>query len=58
MLAAGRRDSISLTKGDSMDWNHMSGWGWMYGSLTMVIVIGAVVYAAVRLAQRRNAPPR
>jgi hypothetical protein len=33
---------------------YMSGWGWFAASLTMVvwlIVIGLVIYAAVRLAQ-------
>jgi hypothetical protein len=36
----------------------MNGWGWVWGSLMMVVsiaVLGAVVYAAVRLANR---PPR
>jgi hypothetical protein len=33
---------------------HMNGWGWFAGSLMMVlwlVVIGLVVYVAVRLAQ-------
>ncbi len=36
----------------------MDGWGWFWMSFMMVfwiVVLGAVVYAAVRLAQR---PPR
>lgn len=35
-------------------WDDMNGWWWFFGSLMMVfwlVVIGAVVYVAVRLAQ-------
>ena len=35
-------------------WDHMSGWGWFLGTLTMtfwLVVLGLVVYVAVRLAQ-------
>jgi len=34
--------------------NHMDGWDWLFGSLMMLswaIVLGVVVYVAVRLAQ-------
>jgi len=33
---------------------HMDGWDWLYGSFVMlgwIVVIGVVVYVAVRLAQ-------
>lgn len=47
--------------GDADDWGHMGGWGggwmWLWGTLTMVVAIGLVVWLA-RVSSRRPAPPR
>ncbi len=43
-------------------WDHMGGWSWFFGSLmtvSWIVLLGLVVYIAVRLAQgdrRRNTP--
>lgn len=37
-----------------LDWGHMDGWDWLFGSLTMalwVLLLAVAVYVAVRLAQ-------
>lgn len=46
-----------------MYWHSMSGWDWLWGSLMMgfwILLVGAVVYVAVRLASsergRRSRP--
>jgi hypothetical protein len=38
-----------------MHWDHMGGWGWLFGSLMMLLwvaVLGLVVYIAVKTARR------
>jgi uncharacterized membrane protein (DUF4010 family) len=38
---------------------HMDGWDWLWGTLMMgffIVLIGFVVYVAVRLAQRDGGP--
>ena len=42
-------------------WDHMTGGGWLFGSVMMVLwiaVFGIVVYVAVRLAQSNHGPDR
>jgi hypothetical protein len=52
-----RQAHTSRAGGEGMyGWDHMSGWGWLVGSLTMVVwlaLLGLIVFVAVRLAQDR-----
>lgn len=38
-----------------MYWHNMSGWDWLWGTVMMgfwIVLLGVVVYIAVKLAQR------
>jgi len=59
-VAVGGRLSSGQLKGGAMH-TWIDGWGWLWMTLMMgfwLVVLGAVIYLAVRLAQRPPTNPR